>query len=130
MKHPCKYPGCPAILTHPGHCPAHASKQPQRGRDYDRHRRADPVLGEAARIRGGARWAKVRRLKLSADPLCEDPHGEHARRNTTESAKQVHHIEGLATRPDLAYHWSNLMSVCTGCHARIEAGVRKGIQTP
>jgi predicted HNH restriction endonuclease len=40
------------------------------------------------------------------------------------TASQVHHIEGLAARPDLAYTWSNLMSVCTRCHALLEREMR------
>ena len=53
-------------------------------------------------------------------PLCEDPFKDHERRDDTETAKQVHHVKGLATHPELAYDLDNLMSVCTRCHAKLE----------
>jgi len=126
MKSPCKYPGCRALLESSGYCPDHQSSAPNPHKNYDTHVRAkDPALAEAHRIRRTARWVRVRNLKLSDNPLCEDPFEDHARRNTTETAAQVHHIKGLITNPELAFHFDNLLSVCTGCHARLEAQVRK-----
>jgi predicted HNH restriction endonuclease len=43
----------------------------------------------------------------------------------TRTAKQVHHRQGLAERPDLAFHRDNLQALCTACHARIEREVRR-----
>lgn len=126
MKAPCKYPGCPTLISRHGYCEKHQLSAPNPRRDYDRGRRAkDPALSQAAAIRSSARWKRVAKAKLSESPMCEDPLNEHERRNTTATATQVHHIEGLVTRPELAFSWSNLMSVCTGCHARIEAEERK-----
>ena len=121
MKSPCRYPGCRALLDKSGYCAAHKSSSRNASRDYDRGRRKkDPALAEARRIRSSARWRKVRLLVLSDSPLCADPFRDHDKRGTTETAKQVHHIQGLASRPDLAFTWSNLMPVCTRCHARLE----------
>ena len=125
MKSPCKYPGCRALLDKSGYCDAHIASAPNHRRDYDQgRRRNDPALRQAAAIRNSARWKRVQRLKLLTDPLCEDPHGDHARRNTTETATQVHHVKGLATHPELAFEFGNLMSLCAPCHAKAEAMAR------
>jgi 5-methylcytosine-specific restriction protein A len=60
------------------------------------------------------RWRKLRRLKLSIDPLCQDCKGD----GRLTEAKQVHHIESRFERPDLAYDIENLMSLCESCHGR------------
>lgn len=88
--------------------------------EYARRRAADPALDLARRIRSSARWRKVRALKLARDPLCADCRG----RGFVEAATQVHHLEPLARRPDLAYAMANLLSLCTACHARREAQER------
>lgn len=87
---------------------------------YRRRRMADPALREAERIRNTARWRALRKLKLAQDPLCEDCR-DHGR---VEPASQVHHMEPLVRRPDLAYSMENLLSVCTTCHSRREAEER------
>jgi hypothetical protein len=121
MKRPCNYPGCRALLDNGAYCDAHASHAKQRHKDYDQHVRAnDPALARAAAIRNSPRWRAVRKWQLAREPLCFDPFSDHERRGTTETARQVHHIKGLATHPELAFHSSNLMSVCTGCHAKLE----------
>jgi 5-methylcytosine-specific restriction endonuclease McrA len=78
-------------------------------------------------FRSSRRWQKTQRTKIGLNPLCEDPFGDHERRGTTETAKQVHHIVGLAecAGDERAYTLDNLMSVCWKCHARIEREVRK-----
>jgi 5-methylcytosine-specific restriction endonuclease McrA len=118
--HPCRQPGCPALLPRSGYCPAHASKAAAPGRDYEAKRARTPHLAEAARLRSSAKWQRIRRIKLAQDPLCEDPRGDHRRRGTTATAQQVHHIRPLATHPELAFDLGNLMSLCTRCHAKLE----------
>jgi 5-methylcytosine-specific restriction protein A len=93
-----------------------------RDADYRRRRMADPALAEAERIRSSPRWRALRRLKLARDPLCEDCR----ERGRTEPASQVHHVEPLVRRPDLAFEMGNLRSLCTTCHARREAEERGG----
>lgn len=129
MKTPCRHPGCNALLDKSGYCEAHKSAIGQAGRDYEVKRKRDPVLAHNHKIRTSSKWKRVRLLKLSTNPLCEDPHGDHAARGVTISATQVHHIKGLATHPELAYHAENLMSVCTRCHSKFEAAIRSGNAT-
>jgi 5-methylcytosine-specific restriction endonuclease McrA len=124
MAYPCKYPACPALLARSGYCERHQKDKPNTRAEYDARRKRDPILARSAAIRSTGRWKKVQRLKLGMNPLCEDPFREHARRNMTEIAKQVHHIEGLAVAPEKAFDLENLMSVCTRCHARLERDER------
>lgn len=131
MKRPCNHPGCAALLDKSGYCERHKESAPKRHRLYDRHvRQLDPALAIAAKIRGSAKWRKVRMQILAASPLCADPHGDHTRQGITRTAEQVHHIQGLATRPDLWNDLSNLQPLCTACHARIEREHRKSDAPP
>lgn len=125
MKSPCRYPGCRSLLDHSGYCPAHAKSARTAATDYDKRRRADPRLGVAAGIRDSSRWKRVRLLKLSMHPLCEDPFSIHARRDMTVAACQVHHIKGVADFPELAFDLENLQSLCTGCHSRAEQAEKR-----
>lgn len=90
-------------------------------RQYDRDR------GGEARIRSSARWRKVRGLVLARSPICVDPLGMHQGRVIV--ADQVHHIEPLCRRPDLAFEVDNLAPLCTQCHAAIEGRERRGVDT-
>ena len=111
----------------PRRAPTHSEllrqRQGRKARDaeYDERRKRDPALAEARRIRSSTRWRKVRALKLARDPLCEDclEHG------VTEAATQVHHVEGLVKRADLAFVLENLASLCATCHATREAKERR-----
>lgn len=130
MRKPCNYPGCPALIQSGAYCDKHKATAPKRHTLYDQHvRQRDPTLALAAKIRGGERWRRVRFAVLSNHPLCADPHGDHERRGVTRTATQVHHIKGLATHPELAYVASNLMPLCSACHARIEREYRAGGQS-
>ena len=86
-------------------------------RDYDLRRKDDQTV----RIRSSARWQKIRRAILAASPLCQDPFGQHA--SDTIPSREVHHIQPLYQRPDLAFARSNLMALCARCHNRIEGTI-------
>lgn len=130
MKAPCKRPGCPNLVNRSGYCPTHAhhAKRLRNREGESRYitslKDNAPELMESRRLRSSTRWQRVRRMKLGRDPLCEDPFGDHARQGITVGASQVHHIEGVSKRPDLAFDLTNLMSICTKCHARIESHER------
>lgn len=84
-------------------------------------RRADPRQRAVDQIRNTNRWRRLRRMKLAQCPLCQDCAGV----NRIEPATQVHHDEPLSRRPDLAFTMTNLVPLCTTCHARREAEARK-----
>lgn len=110
-----------------GRAPTYSElKRQRRGRkardaEYEARRRRDPALALAQRIRSSASWRKVRALKLARDPLCEDC----KERGALKAATQVHHLEGLAQRPELAFVMTNLASLCSTCHAKREAKERR-----
>jgi 5-methylcytosine-specific restriction protein A len=111
----------------PWQAPSHSELKRKRlgrtalGKEYEERRRRNPALALAQKLRGSARWRKVRALKLSRDPLCQDCE-EHG---VVTAAQQVHHVEPLAERPDLAYVLENTRSLCTTCHAKREAEERR-----
>jgi 5-methylcytosine-specific restriction endonuclease McrA len=112
---PCCHPGCRKwAKPHTSRCEDHAVET----RVGDQAR--------AARIRNSSQWQKVRALHRSKQPLCTDPFREHSGPVVADS---VHHIEGVATHPELAFTPSNLASLCSECHARVEALERAGQST-
>ncbi len=110
----------------------HGRTQSDRG--YDRRRMANPYTRRAKQIRSSARWQKARDRKLKRNPLCE----EHEKNGDVVAADQVDHIVSLFTllsrysveevanaTPAGAFDESNLMSLCTGCHAAKSAKERR-----
>jgi len=91
-------------------------------REYDERRMLDPALRRAKQIRSSARWRRVRAKQMSRQPLCADPFGQHERDGITIAGEQVHHVKPLRTHADLAFDLSNLMTVCIGCHAKLDSG--------
>lgn len=86
-------------------------------REYDRRRADTPALAAAARLRNSAAWQKLRAHFLAVHPIC----GACRR----ELARQVHHLEPVERRPDLALSWDNLAPVCTRCHAACNSVERR-----
>lgn len=91
-------------------------------RDYDRTRRVDtPELAEAARFRRSQAWRKLAAHFISRHPIC----GACGK----ALAQQVHHLEPIGKRPDLALDWDNLAPACTRCHADCSSLERRGEPT-
>jgi len=91
----------------------------------------DAAQARAIEIRNSKRWQDTRK-SFSEHPdnvLCRDPYGQHKRDGRTVLGTQVHHIQPLIKRPDLAFDWSNLANLCGDCHARIELTERRGVTT-
>lgn len=93
----------------------------QTQRAYDRRRAADPRLAAAARIRNSAAWQRLRAHFLAVHPICGAC--------VAALATQVHHLQPVERRPDLALCWGNLAPVCSFCHARCNAVERRGEST-
>jgi 5-methylcytosine-specific restriction endonuclease McrA len=109
------------------YCPEHTRPKTS-GAVYDRTRRKDdPALARAATIRGSARWQRLRDYHRHLAPVCCDPFGEH--RPGCALATEVHHVEPIGKRPDLAFRLENLVPLCTRCHARVERMERSGQPT-
>lgn len=73
------------------------------------------------RLLNANKWAKLRRLKLQRNPLCEQCRKEGRIRLATE----VHHIVPVESGGSeeamraLAYDYNNLMALCHDCHRDI-----------
>jgi 5-methylcytosine-specific restriction endonuclease McrA len=64
------------------------------------------------RIYESARWRRLRRLKLRKEPMCAlCPPG------FKKPATDVDHVLPVRDRPDLAWDWGNLQSLCHECHS-------------
>jgi len=72
------------------------------------------------RLLSSQRWQSVRKRYLSRHPLCADPFRIHEQVGQSVPASQVHHRTPVREAFDLVYDASNLMSLCTECHSKIE----------
>ena len=59
-----------------------------------------------------SRWRKIRKMKLSMNPLCE----HCQKRGIIESAKEIDHIVPL--RKGGTHQFDNLQSLCKSWHSR------------
>jgi 5-methylcytosine-specific restriction protein A len=105
-KRPCSFPGCPELVEG-RYCEKHKRKV---DRHYNRHQR-DPKTAK----RYGRRWRKIRKVFLTAHPLCElcREQGRYT------PAEEVHHIKPLSEGG--THDYENLMALCKSCHSRITA---------
>jgi 5-methylcytosine-specific restriction protein A len=65
----------------------------------------------------GDDWRRLSERFRKVNPLCQPCY--NAGRIT--AARECHHIEAIADRPDLRLDESNLVAVCRQCHQLIEA---------
>ncbi len=105
-KRPCSYPGCPR-LTDGRYCEEHAKKV---NNDYNRYERDRETSKRYNRS-----WKRIRDTYIALHPLCE----ECLKQGRAVPVEQVHHIVPLREGGTSAF--SNLVSLCSACHARIHA---------
>lgn len=106
-KHPCAYPGCPNLIREGRYCELHKTIA---GREYNKTSRL-PDHNKTY----GRRWHTVRDLYLSKHPLCE----RCFEAGRLVPADLVHHIRPTAEGG--GNEDSNLMSLCSSCHAIIHS---------
>src|SRR3990170_4688886 len=94
---PCYYPGCPELVRSGNYC--------------ERHKKGRSEESRSSTQRGyGYTWQKLRKMKLAANPVCEDPLGEHRKESRVVLADQVHHL--IPKREVGDNSLDNLMSLC------------------
>jgi len=71
-----------------------------------------------------ATWRRVRRAKLSVNPLCE----KCLSRGRVTPATMVHHKKPVCDYPDLRLVWENLESLCEACHDVEHSGPGKQLK--
>ena len=100
---PCRYPGCPALLTTPGYCDKHLRAT---------RRQQDERRGSPASRGYDGRWRKARALYLSQHPLC----AECQRHGRTVAASVVDHIKPHKGNRTLFWDERNWQALCKRCH--------------
>ena len=98
---------------------------PRDHKQYEQKRMADPALRESKKIRNSARWQRFRNSFKKRHPLCWLCEQE----GRVEPVAQVHHIQSLRKRPDLAYVEYNCVSLCEYHHNKINGAERRGVDT-
>lgn len=88
-----------------------------------------PEQREADRLRGTARWKRLRKQVRTEQPLCIDPLGNHEREGRIEPMHSVHHIKPLQKHLHLCFDRDNVVGLCRECHDRIDAMERRGQDT-
>jgi 5-methylcytosine-specific restriction endonuclease McrA len=111
---PCRQLGCPE-LTNNGYCKNHLAINRS---IYDREKRPK----QSKKFYDSQAWRKVRKMKLAEQPQCEQCLAD----GFTVLASAVHHDKSIEEFPELALTLSNLVSICSTCHSRIEAQRRRG----
>ena len=100
---PCRYPGCPALLSTPGYCDKHLRSI----RKQQDERRGSPAS------RGyDSKWRKARTLYLSLHPLC----AACQRLGRTVAAQVIDHIVPHRGNRDLFWNERNWQALCKRCH--------------
>ena len=113
-KKQCNHPGCPDLTLH-GQCDRHRKQANKR---WDGQRGTPKERGYADS------WPKVREMKASRDPLCEECLKRVPRIEIELDV--VHHIYPIKTHPELRLVMENLMSLCITCHAEIHNNNKRG----
>lgn len=97
----CKRMGC-SQLVDSGYCAAHQQftqdkwTQQQKNKIYNRD------------------WYRVRSSFLRENPLCADCKSK----GIVTAAEEVHHVKKAKLFPELRLDPSNLLAICSSCHAR------------
>ncbi|MFT0318928.1 HNH endonuclease signature motif containing protein [Bacteroides thetaiotaomicron] len=99
------------------------NKLPKKARKYtnDEKRKA------RQKIYNSSKWKQLRIAKLQQQPLCE----ECLKSDKITSAEHVHHSKSFMRANseiellDLAYNYSNLMSLCAECHNRLHREMKQ-----
>ena len=113
LRRRCCVPSCREFVTH-GRCARHQREQERLQNDRRRERG-----GEAVRTRGLAKWKKVARAFLDANPLCQ--------RCGERLAVSVHHKVPLAMG-GAPFDSENLAAVCGPCHGKENAIERAALR--
>ena len=111
-KKPCNHPGC-LILIPSGErfCERHAELKEKA---YDKRRGSSTSRGY-----DGA-WKKLRNLKRSISPLCE----ECLKVNRVTPLSVIHHIKSIEDFPEGRLDINNLKSLCQPHHNEVHNGER------
>lgn len=103
----CSSPGCPGRRQAGEPC-ATCGK----GGKREARKRHDEHRGSAAMRGYDWQWQKFRKVYLAEHPLCVDCEAA----GIVAAATDIHHVQKLATHPELKYEAENLMPLCKHHH--------------
>jgi 5-methylcytosine-specific restriction protein A len=103
-KHPCAYPGCPALIRGGRYCDKHNTLA---SREYNKYQRAAD-----SNKTYGRRWHSIRDLYIAKHPLCE----ECMKAGLFFPADEVHHV--IPTERGGTHSEDNLQALCQSCHTK------------
>jgi 5-methylcytosine-specific restriction enzyme A len=83
---------------------------------------ADRASIERKAFYSGSRWEALRDRFIRKNPLC----ARCQSRGLTVVADIVHHVVDRLLAPAMAYSWTNLESLCHGCHNKEHGKRRQG----
>lgn len=117
---PCAAGHCPSLATPPArYCESHHDMELQVQQRAPDHRASSTKRGY------DRDWRTVRAAKLQAAfGFCEAKLACAGAPMILRIAVQVHHVQRLASRPDLRLEQGNLMAVCRACHAELTKQVQ------
>lgn len=110
LKKPCSFPSCPELVA-PGdsYCERHKTKvNYNRNKLYDEEKR-NP---KSYKFYSSVAWKKLRKIKLSKDPLCE----YCLEKDFTRIATEVDHVIPISVDWSRKLVLDNLKSACHRCH--------------
>lgn len=99
------------------------NKMPKKKPDYTK--RGNNIL--AAKIYNTPAWKNVRKAKLQANPICE----MCLDKGIIKPTEEIHHIKPILSGKDelemyeLAYDFTNLISLCKSCHHQVHKDYNK-----
>ncbi len=115
-KKPCTAPRCPELVeAGTRFCPIHTTEQ-------NRHARMNRTDHDEKRFYNSIAWKRLRKAKLSQDPLCE----RCAKEGIVRQAEVVHHKEEIREGGDRLPTLDELESLCKRCHSREHGGWGQG----
>ena len=97
---PCGVPGCPNLVRR-GRCTEHALAVSQQ-------------RGGSTKAGYDIVWQRLRRVVLSAEPLC----GECQAAGLIEASREADHVIPLRARPDLRLWRPNVQGLCKSDHSK------------
>jgi len=112
LKKPCSFPGCP-VLVEPGisYCENHKRKiSSKRNKLYDEKQRDMKV----SKFYNSTAWKKLRKIKLSKNPLCE----YCLEKDRTRIATEVDHVIPIKIDWSRRLDLNNFKSTCHRCHMK------------
>src|SRR4030042_6223726 len=101
----CHHPGCIELIRDGNYCEHHKKEEQAK---IDQHR------GSAASRGYDARWRRLRKMYLNANPICIDPFSDHPDQVilATEVDHKIPKAEGGTN------DWMNLQGLCKTCHSK------------